>query len=180
METLKLKETGILYNLYRLLYAKNILPDNTCSYRGRIIFSLLISLALFPLTLIRVIWRLILYVFPFAVPLNGFLGYFTTFLISVTPMVVGMGILNDLKEQIYPYLQDPNLFYGWLVGVAVILIMIICLGIIVGIFYIFKYAFLSIKSLFGDAIDNVPETSTTKVLYKSWKEKYCKKINWIK
>ncbi len=189
MENVTFKKEGFWFTLYTLLYGKKNLPEDTCTYRRGLIFSVLLAISILPVTIFRLIWRGIVYLVNKFWDWNweytdGYPGYVAAGFMLIFPTAVGSGISSDAPELLGTLLNDLHLFYYWLIGMVFLamtfLFFLISYSVVQGIVWLYK----SIKYKYRDYMDIInykeeeqPQSMVT-VLYKSWKEKYCKKISW--
>ena len=153
-------------------------PKDTCRYRAMIIQTIVFALLLLPLTILRLLWRLIVpylkkintTAYDLFGPVDGIKGYLSSTFFILLPMLVG--------ALFYPENQAPSFFtwdtlYYWSIGfvtLAIFLTTVITIAIlIVNVTYIiedYRHSNITTKKTFLSE------------LIRSWKEKYCKKINW--
>lgn len=175
MESIEFTEKGFWYNIYKLNYGDVSMPLDTCTYRRGIIISFITALLLLPLTILRVLWRLMCSILYFNgrelfITNDGWGGYLASLAFIIFPLIFGAGVFSEI-------LKGSSLFIIWVYGTSLIVGALGSLGFLLIICYF-------IKEIYDKWRDNkvlsykVKPDSKFMVLYKSWKDKYCKRIIW--
>jgi len=173
METTNFTKKGFWYFIYRLSY-KQELPADTCTYKRGIIIALLTAILLSPITLLRLVFRLLLTI-PYIKnetdwkPVYGLTGYVPGMLLINAPIIFGNLAVDGL-----------SFWLTWLLGAGILIsIMVVFFGTFLG-FTIIQERIDEYKLERNERKINTIETpSNHQNLYESWKDKLCKKINWI-
>ena len=184
MEKITFKKRGFLYYLTKLFYYKD--PKDTCTYRWQIILSIIIGTLLLPITLLRAIPNLD-DDFKRNSGNHGAQSLFLATMLFVLGNVVFVASLQELgyiSEEFNLFQLTLIEFYaisfmGALLGLFCIALAASILGgIIYGIYWIYKklkFKPINIHVLTNDEGEPVTQLGT---LYLSFKEKWCKLINW--
>ena len=184
MEELKMNESGFWFHLMQLNYKEGNLPEDTCGFRRKLIISALTAILLFPLTILRMLWRLFLIVIPFFKrewdwePVTGLNGYWWAFIFVLLPTIAGGAYYDGI-------LMEQSFWKVWLVGAgwiggggSIFLILIGIGALMADKINSWRNSYIDAKNLKRIEVGNPPEGKIS-VLYNSWKDKYCKRIKWV-
>tara|TARA_R110000796_G_scaffold59568_2_gene137411 strand:+ start:1931 stop:2500 length:570 start_codon:yes stop_codon:yes gene_type:complete len=188
MKSVTFKESGPLYFLQKIMFKKNA-PD-TCSYKRELIISAIVFLV----TLHASILRLLFWAFPknrHDSDTYGFKSQVVSLCFSLVFVFIGYAIVED-----FPIVDD---FIHWhelsLLGIYLNTFVVMGIGaitfaiaggIIVGICFIVFTLFEIISNGFNSIRDMTPPLTNDEgeprtqigLIYKSAKERWCKKIDW--
>lgn len=190
MQTVKFKQSGILFYLHKILFVNN--PKDTCTYKFQLIVSFITAMVTIHATVIRII----LFLIPSLREDDdnwGIKMHFIAIMTAVLTLIVGhammedSGIFND-----FIYWSEINLFtftaimYSFLtqlIGLVTCIIGLAAIALIIGIFY---YTYKALSWITRGITSTLPPITNDKgepntqigVLYTSTKEKWCKIITW--
>ena len=188
MKSVTYKESGPLYFLHKIMFKKNA-PD-TCSYKRELIISAIVFLV----TLHASILRLLFWAFPknrHDSDTYGFKSQGLSLFLTFTCILVGYAVVEEAPIiNDFIYWHELSLFEIYLNSFAVMGIGAITLSIagaiIVGICFIVFTLFEIISNGFNVIRDMAPPLTNDEgeprtqigLIYKSAKERWCKKIDW--
>lgn len=198
MQTIEFKRQGILYFLRKHFWIND--PVDTCQYKGHLIISIITILMTFPVFIIRNIIYAFIYLFIDYLEselkeMEGLKTYIMCFLFTITMLVCGVGVIEGGN-----FLFDDFIYWhklSWLskylysyvaLGVGIIGFLILIIGFLIALAiiyliwtYILETVIFSVTRAVGNEFDYYDgEEPKTQVgtLYRSAKERWCKKINW--
>jgi len=174
METLKISYKNFWVLLYKFIFMLGFkkesnleLPEDTCSFRRDLILGTLSTIVSLPFVLL---YNLIVLVFP-KMALTYFAKYAILYIISILTIVAYV-ILNEngLSKGLFIDIYGINIF------------IILCMAALV--FFIATIVLIIMFSEYAKGKGwikklQIPKFTFIKEMYKSAKEKYCKKIDYV-
>ena len=171
METIEIRIKSFWGRLMNLIMGGDF-PEDICSMRKHLILFILTL----PLSWPILLWN----TFASYDKKGKYWGAIIYYIISMILTIVTISKFTDketgvfflINENITNFLLDYSLILFYIsslfTATLFIIVAFLIIFIIVGLIAVFKWLFGNIT------VRNVP-----KELYKSWKEKYCKKITWL-
>jgi len=189
MKAIEFKRKGLLYYLHKFIYKND--PQDTCTYKGQLIISFIVC----SLTLHATILRSVLMSFKQIRKDDDYWGYkfhFAFVMSSILFILVGE-ISMENNSIIHDFIYWHHLsfiemiYYSFItmfIGIIVMLVVgigLTIIGLIIfGGYLLIEIIYNKIKPLFPKKEYKYKEEPETQfgVLYKSIKEKWCKRIIW--
>lgn len=187
MKAINFKRQGVLYYLHKFLFKDN--PEDTCTYRGHLIICTIMCGVTLHATLLRSI------LFIFEEERNnksnwGILPHLFAMFVAYSCIIIGVFVLEGTP---YDYINWHEIsifkmcllsFIPMFVGIIFFIIIITIAVIIGGIIYYVGLLGSKLLVVINRPIKKLYITSEGEprtqagILYNSWKDKLCKRIDW--
>lgn len=189
MEAINFKRRGLLYHLHSMVFTED--PKDTCTYKVNLSIAFCILLVTIHATLLRSILFLSKsyrddsrhkgLVSHFIFCLFSIISiHFGIFIIEETPIIPDFIIWSQLYTLELIIYSIISMFIGVLTIIIVLGILTLAIGVLILFSQGLSYIWGKISPFINPSYLNIEGDSKTQlgVLYRSAKEKWCKRINW--